>query len=343
MPIEEPQAHEKEVPIWYNIQQICDLPKEPLPSIIPNLWRQEEVLLIGSHSKSWKSWNLMDVMYTIANGFTWMIWPKAVSGRVLYVDLELSEYDIRYRFESIRTSYGAGNLTNIDILSLRGADFDFSSFTQIKDFIEPDRYIAIAIDPTYKLLAGSQMSESDPSTVIKLMNAAQALGKSSGAGVALLQHFSKGSQTDKRALDAFSGTGVWGRAPDTCVTFRELTTDRAYQVTCDFRAHPSTEPFAVNFVMPRFRYNQNLDPDDLKQPKRGASKKYSSEDVCNAIDDAEYVSYSNLLRRLQWKERTFARYLLEAKKKNWLSQNVTEQTYFLTSQYLKSHRNGAAI
>ena len=329
-----------EPPKWFKIRQVGDLPKEPTPTIIPNLWRQQEVLLIGSHAKSWKSWNLMDLMFTIANGFPWLAWSNATPGRILYIDLELSEAEIRNRFEWIRDSYGIGTLDLIDILSLRGVDeFDFEQFAKLKNLIQAAQYTALAFDPTYRLLAGSHLSESDGGVIIKLMNIALGLARATQAGVALLQHFSKGDQSAKRALEAFSGAGAWGRAPDTCITFRELATEKAFQVTSDFRAWPPLDPFAVSFELPRFRLNSHLDPDDLKKPPpKTQQKKFTVDDLCQVIDDDEYISSENLLRRLGWKKRTLERRTKDARDRNWLSLRVSDDTWFLTPSYLAKFR-----
>ena len=327
------------IPDWFKIKKAKELSDKPKPAIVTDLWNEEEVLLIGSHAKSWKSWNLMDLMYTIANGLPWLAWQNASYGPVLYIDIELSEYDIRKRFEWISESYGVGNLNSIDILSLRGTnDFKFNQFLRLGSLIPTASYKAISFDPTYRLLAGSKLSESDPGVIIELMNMSLTLAKETKAGVALLQHFSKGDQSNKRAIESFSGTGVWGRAPDTCVTFRELEIEKSFQVSCDFRAHPPMDPFAVSFELPRFKVNPKIDPENLKQRKPGRQKTHLPETLCNAIDDDEKISFSNLLRRLAWAEKTFARVLKEAKDKKWLAQDVANQAYFLTSYYLKEFR-----
>src|SRR5215469_17463413 len=185
---------------WEGIKPLNQMNGEAPPVILDGLWRQEEVLLLGGHSKSWKSWALMDLMFCIANGLGWLIWSEVVPGPVLHIDLELFASEIRNRYEMILDSYQSGSLDHIDVLSLRGLKFTLDDFSKLGDYLPPGKYSAILFDPTYRLLAGSGLSESDSGVIIDLMNRALQNARQLKAGFGLLQHFSKGSQTDKRAI-----------------------------------------------------------------------------------------------------------------------------------------------
>ena len=178
-----------EKPVWFKGIKIPALNMNFAPLIVDNLWRQQEVLLLGGHSKSWKSWAQMDLMYCISNGFGWLSWPNIVQGPVLHIDLELFDFEIRRRFEAIHDSYTGGTLENIEVICLRGIDFTIDHFLHMADWIEPQKYSAISFDPTYRMLAGSNLSESDPSVITKLMNCALQVAKKLGCGIDLLQHF----------------------------------------------------------------------------------------------------------------------------------------------------------
>lgn len=324
-----------------SICKINDLPSTATPVIVEGLWRRQEILLLGGHAKSWKSWAQMDLSYCIANGLPWLIWDKIDRSSVLHIDLELFDFEIRKRFEVIQASHGAGSLNSIDVLSLRGCNFSLSDFSDLSGAIPPDKYSVISIDPVYRMLAGSGVNESDPGVIIDLMNRSSRLVKKTGAGLSLLQHFSKGNQSEKRAIDSYSGSGVWGRAPDICMAFREHEEEKSYQVSVDQRHWLSPEPFAARFAYPRFELAAELDPENLKRQKPpGRPSVFSTEDLCNLINSDEYVSYSDLLRRAEvgkTNKRTFERRLKDAKLQGFLALNPTDSTYFLTSLYLKKH------
>src|SRR5215469_3546749 len=95
------KAEHEQKPVWLQPQKISDLPEEGTEIILDQLWRRQEVLLIGGHSKSWKSWGLMDLMYCVASALDWLVWTGTGFGKVLHIDFELFKYDIRKRFEEI--------------------------------------------------------------------------------------------------------------------------------------------------------------------------------------------------------------------------------------------------
>jgi len=326
---------------WEGIKPLNQMNGEAPPVILDGLWRQEEVLLLGGHSKSWKSWAQMDLMFAIANNFGWLVWPRVNGGRVLHIDLELFPHEIRHRYDLIAESYQRGTLANIDVLSLRGVSFKMNDFSELADHIEPGKYRAISFDPTYRMLAGNGLSESDAGVVIDVLNRALEVAKKLKAGIDLLQHFSKGNQSEKRAIDAFSGSGVWGRAPDACVTFREHEDEKCYTVTVDLRHWAPVESFVVEWDYPRFRVAAAKDPEQLKVHKTGRPIAFSAESLCKLVEDDEYVSFAHLKRRAEAanvKKNTFERRLKDAKERGYLAMNPTDSTYFLTSSYLGKYR-----
>jgi hypothetical protein len=337
------QALPAKTPHWDAIKPVSQLDEQPPSIIIDGLWRREEVLLLGGHAKSWKSWAQMDLMFSIANHLGWLVWPKSYGGKVLHIDMELFATEIKRRYELIGESYGTGNLANIEILSLRGSSFQLSDFTELADHISPDKYCAVSFDPTYRLLAGAGLSESDAGVIIDIMNRCLQIAKKLKTGVDLLQHFSKGNQSDKRAIDAFSGSGVWGRAPDACLAFREHNDEKCYTVHVDLRHWPPVEDFVVEFLYPRFRVQEQKDPLDLKTAKpKGRPTAFEVSGLCNLIEDDEYISYSSLLRRTQAiavSKRTFERRLKDAKFQGYIATNPTDSTYFLTSNYVSKFRS----
>ena len=330
-----------EKPTWLHPQKISELPRDGTEIILEALWRRQEVLLIGGHSKSWKSWGLMDLMYCVASALDWLVWPGTGFGKVLHIDCELFKSDIRKRFEEIAVSYGDGALENIEVISLRGINFNLNDLSRLADYLDPNRYRAISIDPIYRILGGQRMSESDTGVVVELMNRAAEVASRLNCGVGLLHHFSKGNQSDKRAIEAFSGTGVWGRAPDTCLTFRELQDEKCYNVTANTRSCHGVEPFAVQFRHPRFHVEADKDPENLKTFKPGPKIKLSVDDLCNLIGTEEYISYKDLFARtkpFEITERTLDRRIKTAKDLKYIATDC-EAKYFLTAQYVSKYRS----
>ena len=76
-------------PHWDAIKPVAQVDGQAPPVIIDGLWRREEVLLLGGHAKSWKSWAQMDLMFCISNHLGWLVWPKTYGGKVLQVQVDL--------------------------------------------------------------------------------------------------------------------------------------------------------------------------------------------------------------------------------------------------------------
>lgn len=97
-----------------------DLP-ELAPPLIDGVLRQGHKILIAGPSKAGKSFALIGMCVSIAEGLPWFGWECA-QGRVLYVNLELDRASCLHRFRDVYEAMGAvpNNLANIDIWNLRG-------------------------------------------------------------------------------------------------------------------------------------------------------------------------------------------------------------------------------
>ena len=322
----------------FAIQRIDDLPDKMPPTIIEGLLRQEEIILIGGHSKSWKSWALLDLLFCTANGFPWLRFPT-VKGLVVHFDLELLGADLRRRFELIRESYAKeglkGNFENLRQSSLRGRPFTLQDLADIPN-VAGEGVSLLSLDPSYRLLAGKD--ESDPGVIIDLLNRFLAVGTELKSGIGLLQHFSKGDQSQKEAMDRYSGSGVWARHPDALVTFTEHESENSFGVEFRFRSFPPIDPIAVTWDYPRFRIAPELDPARLKT-KSGRPKLNTVEQLASLLRADETLPYGDLKRRaeqfLTISKSTFDRRLRDAKTQGIIYLSTLNNEYGLTPAYLK--------
>jgi hypothetical protein len=322
------------------VQTLDSFPDKMPQVVIKGLLRKLEMMLIGGHAKSWKSWALLDLLYCVANGLPWFMFPT-LKGTVLHIDLELLEADLKYRFRAIQQSYGEGDFANLYFISLRGKPFDLNDLMRLPDQIDLPSIALFSLDPTYRLLGNR--NESDPGIIIDLLNRFLALATTLKAASAILQHFSKGNQADKNAIERFSGSGVWGRFPDSLSTFTQLEDEECFQVSFTLRAFPPVDCFAVRWEYPRFRIAPDLDPEKLRSSKAGRPKLNTSEQLAGLIHAEESISYADLCRRAeklcQMKKRSFDRRLVEAKNQKLIYLSPINNEYALTSEYLK--RNGS--
>jgi RecA-family ATPase len=112
------------------------------------------------------------------------------------------------------------NATNIDIWNLRGKAVPMDRLApKIVRRAVKKNYIAIIIDPIYKVLTGDENSAEH---MAHFCNQFDKVCNELGCAVIYCHHHSKGGQGDKRSMDRASGSGVFARDPDALLDLIEL-------------------------------------------------------------------------------------------------------------------------
>lgn len=197
-----------------------DLP-ELAPPLIENVLRQGHKMLIAGPSKAGKSFALIELCIAIAEGRKWFNWNCA-QGRVMYVNLELDRPSCLHRFKDVYQALGWSpkHLSNIDIWNLRGKSVPMDKLAPklIRRAMKKN-YIAIIIDPIYKVITGDENSADQMSN---FCNQFDKVCTELDAAVIYCHHHSKGSQGSKKSMDRASGSGVFARDPDAMLDLIEL-------------------------------------------------------------------------------------------------------------------------
>lgn len=191
------------------------------PSLIDGVLRQGHKMLIAGPSKAGKSFALIEMCIAIAEGKKWFNWPCA-KGKVLYVNLELDRASCLHRFKDVYTSleWPAESLQNIDIWNLRGKSIPMDKLApKLIRRAAKKNYIAIVIDPIYKVITGDENSADQ---MANFCNQFDKVCTELGCAVIYCHHHSKGSQGSKRSMDRASGSGVFARDPDALLDLIEL-------------------------------------------------------------------------------------------------------------------------
>lgn len=197
-----------------------DLP-ELAPPLIEGVLRQGHKMLIAGPSKAGKSYGLIELCCAIAEGKDWLGW-KCTKGRVLYVNLELDRASCLHRFRDIYTAMGwrPENIRNLDIWNLRGKSVPMDKLApKLIRRAAKKNYIAIIIDPIYKIITGDENSADQ---MAQFCNQFDLVCTELGCAVIYCHHHSKGSQGQKRSMDRASGSGVFARDPDALLDLIEL-------------------------------------------------------------------------------------------------------------------------
>jgi regulatory protein RepA len=132
----------------------------------------------------------------------------------------------------------------MDIWNLRGhaAPYDVI-IPMVLERIKEKHYGLFVLDPIYELYGDTD--ENAAGDVAALMNALERLAVRSKAAVVFGAHFSKGNQANKQSIDKVSGSGVYGRDPDSILNFSRHEEDGALVVEADLRNLKPLEKFVV--------------------------------------------------------------------------------------------------
>lgn len=200
--------------VWDNLPELA-------PPLIDGVLRQGHKMLIAGPSKAGKSYALIELCCAIAEGKKWLEW-NCTQGKVMYVNLELDRASCLHRFKDVYTALGIApdNLSNIDIWNLRGRSVPMDKLApKLIRRASKKNYIAIIIDPIYKVITGDENSADQ---IAHFCNQFDKVCTELGCAVIYCHHHSKGAQGGKRSMDRASGSGVFARDPDALIDLVEL-------------------------------------------------------------------------------------------------------------------------
>ena len=226
-------------------------------------------MLLAGSSKAGKSFALIQLCVSIAEGTEWLGNFQCTQGRVMYVNLELDRASCLHRFKDVYTALNLppDNIDNIDIWNLRGKAIPMDKLApKLIRRANKKNYIAIVIDPIYKVITGDENSADQ---MAKFCNQFDKVCNELNCAVIYCHHHSKGGQGMKRAMDRASGSGVFARDPDAILDMIQLNvkdersqlekqTDKstghtpatAWRIAGTLREFPSFDPVNIWFDYP---------------------------------------------------------------------------------------------
>lgn len=246
-----------------NLGEIWDDMPPLKPELIEGVLRQGHKMLLVSSSKAGKTFALIELAISIAEGMRWMGF-RCKQGNVLYLNMELDEASFDDRVKNV---YKAMEITNphresIDIAHLRGKTESLDKLIpQILRAAKAKKYAAIILDPIYKLGIGDENAAKEVSSFCNAMDRLA----NSGASIIYAHHHSKGAQGQKAAMDRASGSGVFARDADALLDmielsipadFKDAVTARygekatAWRMDATLREFPRIDPLALFFSYP---------------------------------------------------------------------------------------------
>ena len=200
--------------VWDHIPPLAD-------PLIDGILRQGHKMLLAGPSKAGKSYALIELAIAIAEGKKWLGY-QCTRGKVLYINLEVDAASCWHRLQEVYAALEITpeHLADIDIWNLRGKSVPMDKLApKIIRRAAKKGYIAIIIDPIYKVITGDENSAEQMS---HFCNQFDKVCNELGTAVIYCHHHSKGGQGDKRSMDRASGSGVFARDPDALLDMIEL-------------------------------------------------------------------------------------------------------------------------
>ena len=176
------------------------------------------------------------------------------------------------------------NISNIDIWNLRGKTVPMDKLAPklIRRALKKN-YIAVIIDPIYKVLTGDENSADQ---MAHFTNQFDKVATELGSSVIYCHHHSKGAQGGKKSMDRASGSGVFARDPDALIDLvelevsEELLTQRMNQAACEVYKQALQERNNAY-------YQQNVGLDDLLSPAQ--MRTHFEKGITDVMARAPYV------------------------------------------------------
>ena len=202
-----------ELPPMESLAEYKDNPPELPEELIQGILRRGHKMLISGSSKAGKSFLLMELCVSLAEGKLWLGF-SCRQGKVLYVNLEIDPASCINRFLKIYEALNIPmkNMDNIVIWNLRGHAVPLDQLVpKLIRRVRDQHFEAIIIDPIYKVITGDENSASDMG---QFCNQFDKICNETGCSIVYCHHHSKGAQGAKKAMDRASGSGVFARDPD---------------------------------------------------------------------------------------------------------------------------------
>lgn len=271
---------------WDNLPELA-------PELIEGVLRQGHKMLIAGPSKAGKSFSLIEMSIAIAEGKKWLEW-NCTQGKVLYVNLELDRASCLHRFRDVYEAMGLqpNNLQNIDIWNLRGKTVPMDKLAPklIRRSLKKN-YIAVIIDPIYKVLTGDENSADQ---MAHFTNQFDKVATELGCSVIYCHHHSKGAQGGKKSLDRASGSGVFARDPDALIDLVEL--DVTEELLTQRINHTATRIYKEALQTCNLGYYQEeVSLDDLQSP--AIMRTHFKQAIPNVLDRKPWTDKIEQARR----------------------------------------------
>lgn len=308
------------LPQFTNLYQMnkCNLYERE--EVIEGMARTSNVGLLTAVSKAGKSQCMIELAVVIASGGKWFDKLRCSCGKVLFVNLELDDFNFRKRFNEVLDSLKIQNREevekNIDLLNCRGFNITYRDLEElILEKTKNTKYKLIIIDPIYVI---GDFDENSAEQVGEFMRRLIVLAEKTNSLVFITHHSSKGDKSKVSAIDRGSGSGSFARAVDILIDMSsidaskvlDVQSDNFFRIESTLRNYPNAKPFEIEYSYPIHYAVNGLGEAPLSYGKKSNKQSDYDFDIEKSIAIvgtdlnriSEYLNVSNLTIRNRLKK-----------------------------------------
>lgn len=245
-----------DLPPLVTLSSQLDNPPQLSPELIGGILREGCKMIITGDSKAGKTCLSQNLAVCIAEGRPWLGKFPCQQGKVLYINLEVEEASLFYRFKAmyhamgIKISEKGGE--NIIPWNLRGYAAPISQLAPkiIRRCRNTGPYKAIIIDPLYKVQQGDENSAEAISSFCNYMDR---IAHETGAAVIYDHHHPKGTAGERKVIDRGAGSGVFSRDADALVDISNLDPGNDAADVVKSLVKEGERPMVMSFVLRDFK------------------------------------------------------------------------------------------
>lgn len=230
-------------------------PPELSAELISGVLREGNKMIITGDSKAGKTCMSQNLAVCIAEGKPWLDKFQCQQGKVLYINLEVEEASLYYRFCEIYKALEvkiSKNSNNLQVWNLRGHAVPLDELAKklIRRCRNTGPYKAIFLDPLYKVQQGD---ENSAEAIIKFCNALDKIAHETGAAVIYDHHHPKGDAGARKVTDRGAGSGVFARDADAICDLTNLVPGNEASDLVKELCDKNEKPMELSFVLRDFK------------------------------------------------------------------------------------------
>lgn len=309
-------------PLITDAADIVERQIPPVVEIVKSLVCAQSKLVIGSGSKSYKTWLTLDMAFSISHGQKFL-GLDTTRLKVLYVNLELKPDTFERRLQAVARAKGVivepGWFFHLPLRGKLSVQLLQVTISRLIKFCQDMKIGAAVLDPVVMLnTMGDENSSRDQ---VVLMNEIDRLTTEANCTVLLNDHFGKGNQSEKDPLDAIRGSSAKGGAIDAAMILRRHDVEDCFRVDVIHRELPPVEPFVIGWKYPLMELRHDLNPEEMKKVKGGRPKDFSPQELLVPIRDTtpdSSITITAWSKLLGISRNTLSGYLPELRQRDYI-------------------------